>query len=132
MQNLGLHPVFGVNPATVSQMVDSNDIALHEINQEFESQRLQLQQANTWADQAQRDKISLHGELELRKSLVRENQAKDWQEIEELRRTGCEETDRVRPARIDELFMHLWRSPTTVSQMVDSNSGFVEKGVFLV
>ena len=30
------------------------DIARYEINQEFESQRLQLQQANQWADQAQR------------------------------------------------------------------------------
>ena len=28
---------------------------------------------------------------------------KDWQEIEELRRTGCEETDRARRARIDGL-----------------------------
>ena len=65
-----------------------------------------------------RDKISLHGELELRKSLFRENQRKDWQEIEELRRTGCEETDRARRTRIDELFMHLWRSPTTVSQLL--------------
>ena len=39
-------------------------IALHEINQEFESQRLQLQQLNQWADQAQRDRISLHGRIE--------------------------------------------------------------------
>ena len=37
-----------------------------EINQEFESQRLQLQWANQWADQTQRDKTSLYGELELR------------------------------------------------------------------
>ena len=32
-----------------------SDISLYGINQEFESQRLQLQQANHWADQAQRD-----------------------------------------------------------------------------
>ena len=97
----------------------NSDIALHEINQEFESQRLQLQQANQWADQAQRDKIGLHGELELRKRLFRENQAKDWQEIEELRRTGCEETDRARRARIDELsHASLRGSPTTASQLL--------------
>ena len=44
-----------------------SDFALEEINQEFESQRLQLHQASRWADQARRDKISLYGELELRK-----------------------------------------------------------------
>ena len=38
----------------------NSDIALFEINQELESQRLQLQQAKQWADQAQRDKISLY------------------------------------------------------------------------
>ena len=54
----------------------------------------------------------------MRKRLIRENQAKDWQEIEELRRTCCEETDRARRTIIDELFMHLWRSPTTVSQLL--------------
>ena len=31
-----------------------SDIALYEIHQEFASQRFQLQQANQWADQAQR------------------------------------------------------------------------------
>ena len=33
----------------------NSDIAFHEINQEFESHRFQLQQASRWADQAQRD-----------------------------------------------------------------------------
>ena len=50
--------------------VKSADISFHEINQKFESQRLQLHQANQWADQAQRDKISLYGELELRNRLT--------------------------------------------------------------
>ena len=44
----------------------NSDIALSEINQEFESKRLHLQQANQWADQASRDKISLYGKLEKR------------------------------------------------------------------
>ena len=52
-----------------------SDIALDEINQEFESQRHQLQQANQWAGQAQRDKISLYGELEMMNRLFREYQA---------------------------------------------------------
>ena len=37
----------------------NSDVALHEIIQEFESQRLQLQQPNQWADQAHRDKKKL-------------------------------------------------------------------------
>ena len=79
---------------------------------------LQLQQAKQWADQAQRDKMSLYGELEMRKRLFREHQAKDCQEIEELRRTCCEETDRGRQAKNDELSMHQERNPTTVSQLL--------------
>ena len=42
----------------------NSDIAVQEINQEFEYRRIQLQQASRWADQAQRDEISLSGELE--------------------------------------------------------------------
>ena len=61
----------------------NSDIALFcEIDQEFESQRLQLQQANQWADQAQRFNISLCGEL--RNRLFRENQATYCQEFEEF------------------------------------------------
>ena len=54
----------------------------------------------------------------MRNRLFRENQAKDCQEIEELRRICCEETDRARPARIDDLSMHQERNPTTVSQLL--------------
>ena len=94
----------------------NSDIALYEISQEFESQRLQLQQANQWADQAQRDKISLYGELEIRSGLFRENQAKDCQEIEQMRRICCEETDRAR--QVDELSVHQERNPMSVSQLL--------------
>ena len=66
-------------------------MALYEVNQQFESQRLQLQQANQWAYQAQRErerkkKKSMYGELELRNGRFLESQAKDCQEIEELLR----------------------------------------------
>ena len=93
------------------------DFAFQEINEEFESQRFQLHQASRWADQAQRDKINLYGELELRNRLFQERQPKNCQEIEELRRICCEETDRARQARIDELSMQQQRNPATVSQM---------------
>ena len=81
----------------------NSDSALHEINQEFESQRFQLHQASRWADQAQRDEIRFYVELELKNRLFQESQAKDFQEVEELRRICYEETDRARQARIDEL-----------------------------
>ena len=46
--------------------------------------------------------------------------AKDCQEIEELRRIWCEETDRAGQARIDELivFASKEKHPTTVSQLL--------------
>ena len=78
--------------------------------QEFESQRFQLHQASRWADQAQRDKISWYGELELRNRLFQEDHARECQEIEELRRICCEETDRARQARIDAFSMHRERN----------------------
>ena len=72
--------------------------------------------ANQWADQARRNEISLCGDLEMRNGLFRENQAKDCQEIEELRRICCEETHRARQARIDELSMHQEKNRLNVSQ----------------
>ena len=38
----------------------NSDFACQEINQQCESPRFQLHQASRWADQAQRDKISLY------------------------------------------------------------------------
>ena len=81
-------------------------MALYETNRELESQRLELCEANQWADQVQRDKTNLYGELEMRNRLFRENQATACQEIEELRRICCEETDRARQLRIDDLIVH--------------------------
>ena len=69
------------------------DIALCETNRKLESQRLELYQANQWADQAQREKNWLFGDLDMRNRLSREDRAKDCQEIEELRRICCEEAD---------------------------------------
>ena len=60
----------------------------------------------------------MFGELELRKRLFRENQAKDCQEIEELKRICCKETDRARKASVDELSLHQERNPTAVSQLL--------------
>ena len=60
----------------------------------------------------------MHGELELRKRLFQEDHARDCQEIEELRSICCEEANRARQARNDELSMQQERNPATVSQVV--------------
>ena len=91
----------------------NSDIAFHVINRDSESQRCQQHQASRWADQAQRvrsirssspndysynrrvkgtdqaqrDNISLYGELEMKNRLFRESETKDCQQLEELRRT---------------------------------------------
>ena len=54
----------------------------------------------------------------MRNRLFQEDHVRDCQEIEELRRICCEETDRARQARIDELSLRPERNPTTVSQLM--------------
>ena len=97
---------------------ETSDIAFNEINQEIESQRFQLYQASRCADPAQRDKMSLYGDLDLRNRLFQEDHARDCQEIEKLRIIRCEETDRARQARNDELSVHQERNPATASQLM--------------
>ena len=94
------------------------DIALSGTNRELESQRLELYQTNQWVDQAQREKMNLFGELEMRNRIFQENRARRCQEFEELRRICCEETVRASQARIDELSMQQERTPSTVSQLL--------------
>ena len=48
-------------------------------------------------------KISLCRESEFRNLLLQEDHARDFKEIEELRRICCEEVDQARQARIEEL-----------------------------
>ena len=45
------------------------DVALYDANRELESQRLEFYQANQWADEAQREKLNLCGELEVKNCL---------------------------------------------------------------
>ena len=118
-----LHPDIKV---TSVYLHDTGDDQQHDVQGEsgcvlqgvFESQRFQLHQATRWADWAQRDKISLCGEWELRNRLFQEDHARDCQEIEELRSIRCEEADRARQARSDELSLHQERNPTIVSQLL--------------
>ena len=68
----------------------------------------------------------------MRNRLLRENQATDCQEIEELRSICCEETDPARQARIDELSMQQERNPTTVSRLLTQIQVFTEQSKFLL
>ena len=61
-----------------------------------------------------------------------ENQATDWQDIEELRRMCCEETDRARQAIIDDLSVHQEGNSTTVCQLLAQIQDFQNKSDFLV
>ena len=54
----------------------------------------------------------------MRNKLFQESRTKYCQEIEELRRRCCEESDRVRQAKLDELAMMQERDPQTVSQLL--------------
>ena len=97
-----------------------SEIALHESYRELETQRLQLLQTNIW-DNARSERISLCGELGMKKKLFQESRTKDGQEIEELRRRCCEESDRARQAKLDELSVMQQRDPQTVSQTLGSD-----------
>ena len=54
----------------------------------------------------------------MRNRLFQESHARDCQEFDELRRICCEEADRERQARIDDVSVHQERNPTTVSQLL--------------
>ena len=54
----------------------------------------------------------------MRNKLFQESRTKDSQEIEELRRRCCEESDRARQAKLDELSMMQQRDLQTVSQLL--------------
>ena len=95
----------------------SSEIAPHESYRELETQRLQVLQANIW-DNARSERICLCGELGMRNKLFQESRTKDCQDIEELRRRCCEESDRARQAKKDELSMMQQRDPQTVSQLL--------------
>ena len=95
----------------------SSGVAFHE-TRENESQRLQVHHANLWSDGAWRDRIHLCGELEKRNKLFRESRTKDCQEIQELRRRCCEESDRARQAKLDEWCVQQQRNPHTASQLL--------------
>ena len=101
-------------------MGKKSDFALQEINQEFESQRFQLHQAS------RRGRSGLERQDQLVWRIGIESHARDGQEIGELRRVCCEETDRARQARIDELSSASREESYDCESAFDSDSGLAE------
>ena len=92
----------------------NSDIALYETNQLLESQRLELYQANGWADQAQKE----NSRFEWRADICPEHHARDGQEIEQIRSICCKQADRVRQLRNDEFSLQKKENPSTVNQLL--------------
>ena len=81
----------------------NSEYALFESQRELESQRQPLLMANHWADQAQRERIHLCSELEMRSHLHQEGYARSYQEIDELKRRCCQEENAARQQKSEEL-----------------------------
>ena len=67
----------------IQNLEQNSEYALIESRRELESQRRQLLEANQWADQAQRERVHLCCELEMKDRLHQECYARSCQEIEE-------------------------------------------------
>ena len=63
----------------------NSEHAMFESQRELESHRRQLLKGNQWADQAQRERIHLCGESEMKDHLHQESYARSCREIEELK-----------------------------------------------
>ena len=83
----------------------NSEYALFESQQEIESQRRQLLKANQWAEQAQRERIHLCGELEMKDHLHQESCARNRREIEELKRRCYKEENEVTRRKMSECSM---------------------------
>ena len=59
-----------------SRVRRNSGVALHQTNQQLESQRLELHQANQWADRAQRENSRLFGESSSKNRLHQEHHAR--------------------------------------------------------
>ena len=80
----------------------NSEYALFESQRELQSQRRQLLEANQWADQAQRQRMHLCSELEMKNRLHQECHATSCQEIEEFRRRCYKEENGVTRHKLNE------------------------------
>ena len=80
----------------------NSENALIESRRELESQRVQLLEANQWADQAQRERMHLCSELEMKNHLHQECYARSCQENEELKKRCYKEENEVTQQKLNE------------------------------
>ena len=83
----------------------NSEYALIESRRELESQRRQLLDANQWADQAQRERIHLCSDLEMKSRLHQEYYARSCQEVEELRKRCNKEENGATRQKLNEYSM---------------------------
>ena len=95
-----------------------SELVLYESQQQLESQKGESPQASQWADQAQRERVNLCGELEMRKRIRYENQVSTNQDSEELRRICSEEENQVRRLQFEELSVRQEKDLNTVSELL--------------
>ena len=81
----------------------SSEYAFFESQRELESQRQQLLMASCWANQAQRERIHLCSELEMKSHLHQEGYARGCQESEELKRRCSQGENAARQQKLEEL-----------------------------
>ena len=96
----------------------NSDIALSEVNQEFESQRLQPQQANKWADQAQERQHKLVRRIGNEDQTLLRKASKRLPRNSRMEKNFLRRNRWSKTSKIDELSMHQERNPTTVSQQL--------------
>ena len=109
----------------------NSEYALIESRRELESQRRQLLETNQWADQAQRERILLCSELEMKNRLHRECYARSGQEIEELRRRCYKEENEVTQQTLNEYSMQQAQESRTASLVWDQIRKLQERLEFI-
>ena len=90
----------------------NSEFALSESQRELESQRRQILEANQWADQAQRQRIHLCSELEMKSRLHQECYERSCQKIEELTRRCYKNENEVTQQKMNEYMQHDQESRT--------------------
>ena len=109
----------------------NSEYALIESRRELESQRRQLLEANQWADQAQRERIHLCSELEMKNRLHQECYARSCQENEELRRRCFSEENGVTRQKWNEYSLQQDQESRTVSLLRDQIQKLQDRSEFI-
>ena len=112
----------------------NTDDAIYETGRHLESQRTKLYRVNQLTDHTRREKSWLFDDLEMRNKACQEDRARDYQEIEGLRRICCTEAERARQLRTDDLSTQKEERKSTVNQLMvqirdlhGSNSRFAKQ-----